>query len=127
MSREACSWGCSMSRRTPSPTVGSISPPMMRSPAGLQMHDAGAEIIDVGGESTRPGAEPVSVDDELARVIPVVEQLADQGLLVSIDTSKPEVARAAIESGARIVQRCHGLLRARAWPSWSSRPGSGWS
>ncbi len=70
---------------------------------GAAMHDAGAEIIDVGGESTRPGAQPVSVGDELARVIPVVEQLADRGLLVSIDTSKPEVARAAIDSGARIL------------------------
>jgi len=70
---------------------------------GIAMHDAGAEIIDVGGESTRPGSEPVSVGDELARVIPVVERLADHGLLVSIDTSKPAVARAAIDSGARIV------------------------
>jgi dihydropteroate synthase len=70
---------------------------------GIAMHEAGAEIIDVGGESTRPGAEPVSVVDELARVIPVVEQLTDHGLLVSIDTSKPEVARAAIDSGARIL------------------------
>jgi len=70
---------------------------------GIAMYDAGAEIIDVGGESTRPGSEPVSVGDELARVIPVVERLADHGLLVSIDTSKPAVARAAIDSGARIV------------------------
>lgn len=71
--------------------------------SGVAMRDAGAEILDVGGESTRPGAQPVSVGDELARVIPVVEQLADRGMLVSIDTSKPEVARAAIEAGARIV------------------------
>ncbi|MDP9495905.1 MAG: dihydropteroate synthase [Actinomycetota bacterium] len=70
---------------------------------GVAMRDAGAEILDVGGESTRPGAEPVSVGDELERVIPVVEQLANRGMLVSIDTSKPEVARAAIEAGARIV------------------------
>jgi dihydropteroate synthase len=70
---------------------------------GIAMHEAGAEIIDVGGESTRPGAQPVAVGEELARVIPVVERLADHGLLVSIDTSKPAVARAAIEAGARIV------------------------
>ncbi len=71
--------------------------------AGMGMHEAGAEIIDVGGESTRPGARSVAVEEELARVIPVVEPLADQGVLVSIDTSKPEVARAAIDAGARIV------------------------
>jgi dihydropteroate synthase len=71
--------------------------------AGLEMSEAGAEIIDIGGESTRPGARPVSVDEELSRVIPVVEQLADHGLLVSIDTSKPPVARAAIDAGAQIL------------------------
>jgi dihydropteroate synthase len=70
---------------------------------GIAMHDAGAEIIDVGGESTRPGAQPVSIADELSRVIPVVERLADLGRLVSIDTSKPTVARAAIEAGAGIL------------------------
>jgi dihydropteroate synthase len=70
---------------------------------GIAMHHAGAGIIDVGGESTRPGAEPVSVEDELTRVMPVVERLVDHGLLVSIDTSKPAVARAAIDSGAVIV------------------------
>jgi len=71
--------------------------------AGLTMAAAGAAIVDVGGESTRPGAQPVLVDDELSRVIPVVERLADQGLLISIDTSKPVVARAAIGAGARIL------------------------
>jgi dihydropteroate synthase len=70
---------------------------------GIAMHEAGAAIVDVGGESTRPGAESVSADDELARVIPVVERLASHGLVVSIDTSKPAVARAAIDSGATIV------------------------
>jgi dihydropteroate synthase len=71
--------------------------------SGMAMHDAGAVIVDVGGESTRPGADSVSVDDELARVIPVVERLANHGLVVSIDTSKPAVAKAAIDSGATIV------------------------
>lgn len=70
---------------------------------GIAMHGLGAEIIDVGGESTRPGAQPVSAEGELARVVPVVERLADHGLLVSIDTSKPVVARAAIDAGAKIV------------------------
>jgi dihydropteroate synthase len=71
--------------------------------AGFAMHEAGAAIIDVGGESTRPGAQSVTADDEIGRVLPVVELLADRGLLVSIDTSKPEVARAAIDAGAGIL------------------------
>jgi dihydropteroate synthase len=61
----------------------------------------GAALVDVGGESTRPGAEPVSVDEELARVVPVLERLA--GLPVSIDTSKALVARKAVELGAELV------------------------
>ena len=63
----------------------------------------GAAIVDVGGESTRPGAQPVPVEEELRRVVPVVERLAADGLLVSIDTTKHEVAQAAIEAGARVV------------------------
>jgi dihydropteroate synthase len=70
---------------------------------GLAMRAAGADILDVGGESTRPGADPVSVDDELARVIPVVERLAGEGALVSIDTRRAAVMQAAIGAGARIV------------------------
>lgn len=67
-----------------------------------QMLADGADIIDVGGESSRPGAAPVSTDDELARVIPVIERLANRCVL-SIDTAKPEVADAAIRAGAVIV------------------------
>lgn len=62
----------------------------------------GADIIDVGGESSRPGAEPVTLDEELRRTIPVIEQLADRCVL-SIDTTKPEVAEAALAAGAHIV------------------------
>src|SRR5207244_11983223 len=61
----------------------------------------GAAIVDVGGESTRPGAEPVSTDEELRRVVPVLEAL--QGLPVSIDTAKSEVAARALELGAELV------------------------
>ncbi len=71
--------------------------------AASEMSAAGAHLIDVGGESTRPGAEPVPAELELERVLPVVETLSASGLLVSIDTSKPEVARAAIESGAVVL------------------------
>lgn len=67
------------------------------------LHNAGAEIIDVGGESTRPGSEPVSASEELQRVLPVVTNLSEEGLVVSIDTTKPAVAEAAIDAGAQIV------------------------
>ncbi len=71
---------------------------------GLAMAAEGADIIDVGGESTRPGSEPVAADEELRRVIAVVENLrAKIDVPISIDTSKAEVARAAIEAGASIV------------------------
>jgi dihydropteroate synthase len=76
---------------------------------GFRIWDEGADIIDVGGESTRPGAQPVNVDEELARVIPVVEALAAHGIVVSVDTSKPDVARAAIDAGAEIVNDVTGL------------------
>jgi dihydropteroate synthase len=65
--------------------------------------NAGADWVDVGGESTRPGAAPVPVDEELRRVVPVVEALAADGVAVSVDTRKAEVARAAIAAGARLV------------------------
>lgn len=64
---------------------------------------AGADLVDVGGESTRPGAEPVDEETELARVVPVVERLAGAGAVVSVDTSKAAVARAAVEAGAALV------------------------
>jgi dihydropteroate synthase len=71
---------------------------------GLELVDEGAEILDVGGESTRPGAEPVGAAEELRRVLPVVEGLAAQTpLTISIDTSKASVARAALEAGASLV------------------------
>jgi dihydropteroate synthase len=70
---------------------------------GIAMRDAGADLVDVGGESTRPGAAPVSEEEELRRVLPVVGPLAAAGNRVSIDTSKIAVARAALDAGATIV------------------------
>src|SRR5438132_6121603 len=71
---------------------------------GVQIASEGADIIDVGGESTRPGTEPVSVKEELRRVIPVIEKLrAKIDIPISIDTSKPEVASAALDAGASII------------------------
>ncbi len=69
---------------------------------GRKLFDEGAAVVDVGGESTRPGAEPVPVHEELARVVDVVAGLAPHGR-VSIDTTKPEVARAAVAAGAEIL------------------------
>lgn len=77
---------------------------------GLEMVQDGAHILDVGGESTRPGASPVPEAQELRRVLPVIEGLrAATGTPISIDTTKPAVARAALERGARIVNDVSGL------------------
>jgi len=76
---------------------------------GLRMAAEGAQIIDVGGESTRPGAESVAADEELSRVIPVIKELrAMIDMTISIDTSKAQVARAAIQAGASIVNDVTG-------------------
>jgi dihydropteroate synthase len=75
-----------------------------------QMIAEGADIIDVGGESTRPGGEPVSVDEEIQRVVPVIETLAQRtGTPISVDTTKSEVARAALDAGAAIVNDISAL------------------
>ncbi len=70
---------------------------------GLAMRDDGADLVDVGGESTRPGAAPVALDEELRRVIPVIEALVREGVAVSVDTVKPEVMRAAIAAGCAVL------------------------
>src|SRR6202790_4850023 len=86
---------------------------------GMRMAAEGAQIVDVGGESTRPGAEPISIDEELRRVIPVIEKLRSKigplsrrsgaaGIFISIDTSKSEVAAAALEAGATMVNDVTG-------------------
>lgn len=75
----------------------------------LEMVEQGADVIDVGGESTRPGAASVSEEEELRRVIPVISRLSAQSVRVSIDTSKPAVARAALEAGAETVNDVTGL------------------
>ena len=70
---------------------------------GRKLAGEGAAILDVGGESTRPGADPVSPDDEMARVLPVVRALAGEGYCVSIDTRRADVMKAAVECGAAII------------------------
>ncbi|WP_273777207.1 dihydropteroate synthase [Acinetobacter sp. GSS19] len=80
----------------------------------LQMMADGATVIDIGGESTRPGASPVTVEEEIRRVIPVVEALSAYDIVLSIDTSQPEVMRAAVEAGAHIWNDVRALTRPNA-------------
>ena len=75
-----------------------------------QMAEAGVDVIDVGGESTRPGSEPVDLKEELRRTIPLVEAIASElGVPISIDTTKAEVARRAVDAGASIINDVSGL------------------
>lgn len=75
-----------------------------------EMVEEGADIIDVGGESTRPGSEPISLEEELTRVIPVIKSIASNLTVpISIDTYKPQVAREALEAGASIINDVYGL------------------
>ena len=77
---------------------------------GLKLAEAGADLLDIGGESTRPGAGPISADVEIARIVPVIEALAKQTALpVSVDTSKPEVMRAAAGAGAGMINDVYAL------------------
>src|SRR5438874_52183 len=79
---------------------------------GLRLAAEGADLIDVGGESTRPGSPPVAAEEELRRVLPVVRELARRAAIpVSIDTTKAEVARAALDAGAEVVNDVSGLAR----------------
>ncbi len=79
---------------------------------GLQLAEEGADILDVGGESTRPAADEVAVGEELRRVLPVIERLVKETALpVSVDTSKPEVMRAAVDAGAGMINDVYALRR----------------
>tara|TARA_R110000782_G_scaffold78276_8_gene155496 strand:- start:157308 stop:158426 length:1119 start_codon:yes stop_codon:yes gene_type:complete len=87
-----------------------IDDPQGAADSGFAMASAGAAIIDVGGESTRPGADKVWEGDEIARVVPVIERLASAGVPVSIDTRKAAVMEAALAAGAALVNDVSGLL-----------------
>jgi len=86
---------------------------------GLRLREEGADLVDVGGESTRPGAVPIPLDEELRRVVPVVHALAREGVAVSVDTLKPEVMRACVAAGCALVNdvnafRAEGAIAAVA-------------
>ncbi|WP_372657573.1 dihydropteroate synthase [Hydrogenophaga sp.] len=85
----------------------------------------GADILDIGGESTRPGAPAVSLDEELARVLPVVTQAVQLGVPVSVDTYKPEVMRAVLDAGADIVNDIWALRQGDALQVVATHPGCG--
>jgi dihydropteroate synthase len=88
---------------------GQFSEPAAAVAHGLQLRAEGADIVDVGGESTRPGADAISADEEIRRTAPVIEALARAGVLVSIDTRKAAVMRAAIAAGARMINDISAL------------------
>jgi len=89
---------------------GLYSDPKKAIEHGKEMVSQGADIIDIGGESTRPGSDPVPLEEELSRVLPVIEGLIKEvDIPISIDTIKPEVARAALEAGAHLVNDINGL------------------
>jgi dihydropteroate synthase len=91
-----------------------------------QIHDEGADILDIGGESTRPGARAVASEEELSRVVPVLEALApDYPLPLSIDTSKPDVALAALERGAVLVNDVRALRAETGIAEHAARYGAG--
>jgi dihydropteroate synthase len=85
----------------------------------------GAELLDIGGESTRPGAAPVLPDEELARVLPVVRAAVGFGIPVSVDTSAPAVMRAALDAGADVVNDVRALRRPGALAAIASHPAAG--
>ncbi|MGB3770136.1 MAG: dihydropteroate synthase [Rhodococcus sp. (in: high G+C Gram-positive bacteria)] len=110
---------------------------------GLALHSAGVDVVDVGGESTRPGADRVDPDVELARVIPVIEQLVAEGVTVSVDTMRASVAGAAVRAGVSVVNDVSGgradplmahtvadsdaiwvLMHWRSTVDWTHRPGA---
>jgi dihydropteroate synthase len=90
---------------------------------GLDLVAEGADIVDVGGESTRPGAQRVSLAEELRRVVPVIEGLAAEGVHVSVDTMRAEVAEAAARAGARLINDVSGGLADPAMPRVVAKAG----
>ena len=90
-----------------------------------ELREQGADIIDIGGESTRPGAVPVSADEELRRVMPAVEAGVELGVPISIDTTKSAVARAALDAGAEIVNDVSGLRLDRGVADLAAERGAG--
>jgi dihydropteroate synthase len=81
----------------------------------LRLRDEGADILDIGGESTRPAAAPVSVDEELRRIMPVIDGLIEQGIPVSVDTRRPEVMRRVVSAGIDLLNDVNGFRDPQAF------------
>jgi dihydropteroate synthase len=131
-------FGAEFTRRTLVMGILNITPDSFSDGGEWAAHDAayahacamaaeGADILDIGGESTRPGYLPVPPEEELARVLPVIRRLKAEGypLPISIDTMKPEVAEAALQAGAAILNDIHGLQRDSAMAGVAARHGAG--
>ena len=88
---------------------GEVFEPQAAIAHGLALAEQGADILDIGGESTRPGADSVSAEEQINRVVPVIKALGEQGLLVSVDTRSAKVMAAAIEAGASIINDVSAL------------------
>ena len=94
--------------------------------AGLRLEEAGADILDIGGESTRPGADPVDPDEEVRRVVPVIEALsARTNCLLSVDTYRARTARLAVEAGAHIINDVWGAQRETELARVAAQTGAG--
>jgi dihydropteroate synthase len=105
---------------------GSFLDPQAAVEHGLRLAAEGADILDIGGESTRPGAKPVSAEEELQRTLPVVRALREKtNALLSIDTSKSTVAHAALEAGADIINDVTGLRGDPAMAALAAETGAG--
>ena len=98
-----------------SDTAGAIA-------CGLRLVEEGADILDIGGESSRPGAQPVSLQQELDRILPVLAGLRDCGVPISVDTLKPEVMRAALDSGADMINDITALQTEGAMKAVAGAP-----
>ena len=92
---------------------------------GLRMVEAGAQILDIGGESTRPGSDAVPAEEELRRIIPVIEGLRDAGVPLSIDTFKPTVMQAALDAGADMINDIYALRQPGALEVVAKHPNCG--
>ncbi|WP_048769271.1 dihydropteroate synthase [Oligella urethralis] len=92
---------------------------------GLKLVAEGAQILDIGGESTRPGSDAVTVEEELRRVLPVIEELKGAGVPLSIDTLKPDVMRAALDAGADMINDIYALRQPGALEVVSAHPNCG--
>jgi dihydropteroate synthase len=93
---------------------------------GLQMREEGADLVDIGGESTRPGAERVEAEEEIRRVIPVIALLSEAGVPVSVDTTRAQVAEAALDAGASVVNDVSGGLADPAMAKTVAGAGCPW-